>query len=365
MIEWFHGFDAPTSAAPSNGFTFDIEYDSGSQWTPAAAGRFGGSCAGGGGGNILYLKKSLQPLPARYFGKAILFNGYFNHTTLFQWMDFTTLTPTVQAYVGCTTNGELQIGSGASILGTTPPFIFRLGAWYFLEGFVNVGVGSAGAYELRLNGQVLFSGSGTTQASPNAFSDGFIIGPNNHIFVFDNDFIVDDLYVLNALGPKNNSFIGEQKVITSDVNSDFSIQFARNSGTSNFGQLTSFDGDSTFTDDDTIGHEDLFGITPLEPTPNNYNEFYFGNDITATKMTVIARKTDVGYRNIGLVIKSGSTTEVFPFSVTNAGYYLGYVFPLLSTYESSFQFFENDPNTGTSWTQAGVNATKIGYSLIG
>jgi hypothetical protein len=362
-IEVQNGFDTNIYNTP------DIEWDSGSSWFPISPGRFGGSAARGHPFlGVLSLQKSLGQVRERYFGNAFYINpnyGYQPHP-LFQWRD--QVYSTTHCWVGYSNIGQLYFQGPSGVLSTTLPYFLRLGAWYYIEGYAKIG-SADGAFEIRIGGATILLGSGcNTQSTVNNYTDGFQINyniPGGYVYAVGDPYYIDDLYVLNTSGPKNNTFLGEQKIITSDLNSDYSIQFSRNSGSSNYGQLITDDGDTTTTSGDTIGNRDLFGITPLTVTPNNYGEWYWGNDITSTKMVVIARKDDVGYRNIGLTIDSSSTINVFPFNVINAGYILSYIIPLLGTYECSYQIFENDPNTNTIWTEIGVNAVKIGYDLIG
>jgi hypothetical protein len=440
-LEIIQGFD---NALSSNGVP-DMEWDSGSDWANNApaynqgmgtpiAGRFGGYAGGGNGNHVLLLQKSLARVSTRVFGMAVKFGGYYNHpgrqglynsfTGLFNWREESTNLNHV--VFGCTAVGELFFASGNNVLAITVPYFLRLNAWYYIEGKVTIG--TPGYYELRIGESTIFSGTDITQQSSNAYTDGFIIGPNNHVYIYDNDYIIDDLYVLNNLGTKNNDFLGERKVITSVVSSDYSIQFNRNdsnkgiwsnsttynigdviqftdsfqdrgthyaistingnlgndpssnlpplfsggrwvitpaTATTNYQNLIDYDADTTYNYSENIGDIDLFTVIPLSITPNLYGEWYWGNNIDAIKVTIIARKNDVGYRNIAILVNSNTSTVNFPFNVISAGYSLGIIIPLLSNYEATFAILENDPFTGDTWTEAAVNACRIGYELIG
>ena len=87
----------------------------------------------------------------------------------------------------------------------------------------------------------------------------------------------------------------------------------------------------------TVNEVDLFGMTTLG---SYYGENFTGNDISATKTVIIARKDDVGERQVANVVVSGSTSEVFNNNT------------LLSTYEAFVNYMETDPNTGDPWTSA-------------
>ena len=238
--------------------------------------------------------------------------------------------------------GRISVNSGSTVLAVTTPYFYRINAWYYLE--VSVTIGTSGSFEVRLGQQTILSGTGVnTQQTVN--------NTTNVIFCnfsyFGN---IDDLYILNTIGDYNNTFLGEQKVLTTQANSDNSIQFSRNTGANNYSNLLTYDGDTSYNYSMTVNNEDLFGMTAL----GSYNgENFTGNDISATKTVIIARKDDVSERQVANVVVSGSTSEVFN---TNT---------LLSTYEAFVNYMETDPNTGDPWTSAAVNALNIGYKLTG
>jgi len=349
MIEIIDGFDTNIDSS--------LNWNSGSAYG-ANGGRFGGSSATGVyPATYTTFQKTLSNQSSRYCGFALLKNSYYPYDIV-SFIEGTT--PQITLSTG--SQGQLQFYSGSTILAQTQPFFLRTNAWYYLEVFVNISL-TGGSFILRIGEQTILQViNANTQQSSNAYTNIIQFTVANAIN--GNQQSIDDLYVLNNVGTKNNTFLGEQKVITSNVNSDYSVQFLRNSGITNYGQLLTDDSDVSYNSSNNIGDKDLFGIVPLTLTPNNFGEFYTGNNITATRMVVVARKNDVGFRNIGLVMDSGPTENVFPFSVSSAGNSVFFI-PLLPTYESSSTIFENDPNTNASWTKTAVNAVHIGYKLIG
>jgi hypothetical protein len=347
-IELIAGFDTITQDS-------SLDWNPGSAYSPGT-GRLGGySAQGVYPANYTVLQKTLPSLPTRYCGFAFNVNVY-ETLPIVEFFD----NATSQVQLTTSGIGQFQIYSGSTLVATTSPYFYRTDAWYYLE--FGITIGSLGYYILRVGEQVILSGTAGTQQSTNSSTNVIQFTIQNSLF--GRAQVIDDLYVLNALGSKNNTFLGEQKIITSDLNSDYSIQFSRNSGISNYGQLLTEDGDTTYTSSNVVGNKDLFGIVPLTITNNNHGQWYWGNDIVCTKAVIVARKDDVGYRNIGITVDSGSTESIFPFSVSSAGFSV-YFIPLLTTYESSSVIMENDPNTNAVWTEAGVNAIKLGYQLLG
>jgi hypothetical protein len=248
----------------------------------------------------------------------------------------------VQISINFDSIGRISVNSGSTVLAVTTPYFFRVNAWYYLEASVTIG--TSGSFEVRLGQQTILSGTGVnTQQTVN--------NTTNVIYCNLQAMYVDDLYILNTIGDYNNTFLGEQKVLTTQANSDNSIQFSRNTGANNYSNLLTYDGDTSYNYSMTVNDVDLFGMTAL----GSYtNQNFTGNDISATKTVIIARKDDVGERQVANVVVSGSTSEVF--NTNNA---------LLSTYEAFVNYMETDPNTGDPWTSAAVNALNIGYKLTG
>lgn len=323
MIELFAGFDVPDQ----------LEFDSintSTNWGNAA-GRFGGSAAFGP-----QFQKTLTSVTTRIIGLAFYADGNYN-TAFIQFID-DPLT-SVQISINFDSIGRISVVSGSTVLAVTTPYFFRVNAWYYLEASVTIG--TSGSFEVRLGQQTILSGTGVnTQQTVN--------NTTNVIYCNLQAMYVDDLYILNTIGDYNNTFLGEQKVLTTQANSDNSIQFSRNTGANNYSNLLTYDGDTSYNYSMTVNDVDLFGMTTLG---SYYGENFTGNDISATKTVIIARKDDVGERQLANVVISGSTPEVF---TTNT---------LLSTYEAFVNYMETDPNTGDPWTSAAVNALNIGYKL--
>jgi hypothetical protein len=103
-------------------------------------------------------------------------------------------------------------------------------------------------------------------------------------------------------------------------------------------------GDFGFVTSSTIGNEDLFGFPALTGSPVS---------VYAVAVKSYMRDATAGARTVTLNTKSGATDS--PGS--NAG------FTPSTTYGWAASMFLTDPNTGTAWGVAGVNAAVSGYKI--
>ena len=103
------------------------------------------------------------------------------------------------------------------------------------------------------------------------------------------------------------------------------------------------DGDATYVESGTVGHQDLYGYQDLTATQAA---------ILALQLATVARKDDAGSRSLRAVLTSGATTA------NGATRVLG------TTYAVYDDRFEVDPATGTAWTKPGVDAVEAGVEVV-
>jgi hypothetical protein len=103
------------------------------------------------------------------------------------------------------------------------------------------------------------------------------------------------------------------------------------------------DGLTTYVFDNTVGHADFYGIGPISITPTS--------TICVTTRGFM-QKSDAGFRQGAVQMKSGSTTVVSPTLNLSTGF--GYAYRTDLT----------DPATGSAWTATAVNAIQIGPTVI-
>jgi hypothetical protein len=98
----------------------------------------------------------------------------------------------------------------------------------------------------------------------------------------------------------------------------------------------------SYVSSSTVGQTDLYGIAPITVTPAS---------VVGVTTRALAQKTDAGTRNIGVQLKSGSTTSNGTSTALNTTW--GWV------YRNDLV----DPATGTAWTATAVNNLQIGETV--
>jgi hypothetical protein len=202
---------------------------------------------------------------------------------------------------------------------------------------------SGGVVQVRLDGAQVLSvtgdtcNAGTAEIATVRFSNHFVASGTRHLLR------LDDVYLCDTAGSRNNDFLGDIRVVTLQPNADTAqADFTPSTGSvhcSLVAEAPDDDGDTSYVESGTVGHKDLYGYQDLTATPAA---------IMAVQLATVARKDDAGNRSLRAVIKSGATTA------DGATRVLG------TTYALYDDRFEVDPATGSAWTKAGVDALEAG-----
>ena len=248
---------------------------------------------------------------------------------------------TLSASVG----GLLQVRRGTetgTILGSGSTLV--AGQWYYLELKVTLSDAS-GVVELKVNGaaDITLSGQDTKNAGTKTVFDNIIVGNSGA----STDYIYDDLYLCNAAGSVNNTFLGDTRVRCLLPN-----------GNGNSSQLLGSDGNSTdnylLVDEAVPSTADYVGSATLDQ-----KDTYTFNDLPDASGTIhgvqvaaLATKTDAAARNLAIVTRSGGTD----YDGSDVALALG-------TNAYVRQVRETDPATAAAWSIAGVNAAEFGAKV--
>ena len=139
--------------------------------------------------------------------------------------------------------------------------------------------------------------AGTAEIAMVRFSNHHISSGNRHTLR------LDDVYVCDTSGSRNNDFLGDVKVVTLRPNADTAqADFTPSAGSVHYSLVAEApddDGDATYVESGTVGHKDLYGYQDLTGTPAA---------IMAVQLATVARKDDAGSRSLRAVLKSGATT---------------------------------------------------------
>ena len=237
-------------------------------------------------------------------------------------------------------NGTFTVSRNGTTFGATPttPNLGIAGnTWYYLE-FDYLCDDSTGAYELKVNGVTVASGTGDSRnGGTGVLNTLVIVTPTGGVAVLD----WDDMYMASG----STSFQGDCRVITAVPNSDgASAQWTPSTGTAHYAVVDEIpqNGDTDYVSSATVGHRDTYGMPALGVT----------GTVVGVMVQAMARKDDAGTRTLALPVRSGGTDYV------DAGQ------PLVSTYTPIKRLLLTDPDTGSAWTVGGVNAAEVGVEVV-
>lgn len=141
--------------------------------------------------------------------------------------------------------------------------------------------------------------------------------------------------------------LGAQKIKTIWPNGDVSggVQFSPNSGVTNYTQVDeqTMDGDTTYVEDGTSGHQDLYDYQALGFTPSAIN---------GVMVNTTVKNPASGTINFKAICKSGATQSDGVSTISPGGY------------QTFLQEFGVDPNTSAAWTQSNLDAATFGVKVV-
>lgn len=216
------------------------------------------------------------------------------------------------------------------------------GSWCYVE-LKYRGHASAGVYELRVNGSVLYTFSGDTHYSTAGDNLGFIFADEAW-----SGWEIDDLYFLAVDGVGLNDFLGDSRVDTVlATGAGNSTQLTPSAG-ANYECINEDPNDpADYVEGDTDGLKDTFVYADV-PTDIDDNNIY------AVCVDNHARRTQpVGGVILRNVLRSNGTDYYGP-----QDYAVGD-----STVGWKKSVWEKDPDDNGDWTQVKINACEFGAEL--
>jgi hypothetical protein len=249
---------------------------------------------------------------------------------------------TQQVTVGANSDGSLKVFRGANngtLLGQTAPALYVPGAYFYLEVKAKIDP-TVGTVELRINGVSVLSLSGVnTRSTANSYVNQlYVVSQGSGSFL-------DDLYVCDISGTKNNDFLGDSRVDPLLPNADGTYsQFTPSTGTSHFALVDETTPNTTdYNDGLTVGNRDSYQFTNLASLAS---QIIYGVQANAAVL-----KDDAGAKSICTFVRSGTTDSDAATAVLGTS----------QTYVS--QIFETNPSGGVAWTEASVNAAEFGVKV--
>lgn len=249
---------------------------------------------------------------------------------------------TVRARRGGTFGGASS-GTGGTLLGTSTANI-PLASYHYLEVLLTIDA-SLGVVTVKLDGvTILTLTSQNTKNSSNTTANQVAFGNctnNNMTFWFD------DVYICDNSGSLNNTFLGNTAIqCVLPTGNGATNQWAIGGGSpaaTNWQSVNEHppDDGTTFVDDGTVGHIDLYTFPAVT-----------GTSISAVVVNLRANEAAAGTRAIRAEAKSSSA------SADN-----GTDFSLSTTFADFQGVFETDPNTSAPWATSAVNSANFGAKV--
>lgn len=231
---------------------------------------------------------------------------------------------------------------------------YDFGVWHYFELQVTARTGTNGAYELRHNGVLVFSGSSVNLAASG--SDGADIFAVRYTAGLTGTLFYDDIYVLDSTGASNTTFLGPSIVEAVEMSATgASNQWANDSGgaqSANWDQVNDSGlvgpdevGIGGTISSDTNGHLDLYNATDLSQITGN---------IHAVMVGIQAVMTAAGSRTLRFKYRDPDTTVVN-----------GNSFVVASTvYDEFTQVFNVNPNSGAAWDVNEIDDGQFGVEVV-
>jgi len=263
---------------------------------------------------------------------------------------FTTMAanPIMQLYDGATlgmsirtvVGGELDVYLGTTRLAGTSTLSLATGVWYYIEFKVKC-ANSGGTYEIKVdNVSVLSDGSTDTQAGANAYHDTVTI-----IAATTNQY-ADDFYVCDSTGSLNNDFLGPCRVIAISPDGDSAVNWstvypALSDHHADVDDGALCDDDTTYVEDNTTGHRDLF----------DYANATIVTSIYGLSIETTCKVTDVNAVTLKTVIVSGANESTVSEAIS------------ATDYLTVSKISETDPATLVAWDVADINTAQFGIEV--
>lgn len=245
--------------------------------------------------------------------------------------------------VRVTTSGALSLYRSTTLLASSAAGVLTLNAWHYIEVSATL-ADSGGTAAVRVDGATVIDFTGDTRNSGTSTNiDAVTLWAATG--ATSSGGIIDDLYILNNSGTKNNNFLGEVMVQTLQVTGAGSSanQTPYGSGTNwqNVDELPYSTGDYNASSSANVS--DLYSIADAAPGLTT---------VYGVQTNVIAGKTEPGTGNVRPILRVGGTT------------YQDSTKALASTPTWTGSARENNPTTGVSWTTGDVNSLEIGSEVL-
>lgn len=228
---------------------------------------------------------------------------------------------------------------GATFLGVSSIPI-TTHTWWYVE--FKVKVATHGTIDIHINGvSALSLPDVDTQATSNPTA--------NAIEIHAQTVIVDDLYICDDQGARNNDFLGDNRVdaiLPNGVGTPATAEWASSGGgASVFGNVDDNppDDDTTYNYADEVGlpNKDVWAFPAIASTTGLFH---------GVQVNTLAKKMDAGGVTLKHIVRTGGPD-----------YESAAIAPGTTTYQYYSSIWEQDPDGPADWDVARVNAAEFGY----
>lgn len=254
---------------------------------------------------------------------------------------------TTHLAVGCTATGLVTVSSGAVVLGGTDDFVLTPDVWHYLEVFATLS-DTTGAVKLRLDGVAPPGWTDLVNVDTRNGGTGLVFDIVRQDGTGDTaDLLIDDVYILNGAGTKNNDLLGDTAVYTllPDGNGTYSGMVGSDGNSVDNYQLVDEPDEPNSADwvgSDVDGTKDTYTFGNLPPTTGT---------VVGVTASLYAAKSDAGTKSVRAVVRRGGVDAT------------GADKTLAMDYAPHDEVMESDPTDGTDWTIGNVNAAEFGAEV--
>lgn len=234
-------------------------------------------------------------------------------------------------------NLGVSVYLNTTLVGSSANGILTVGSWFWLEAKATSGAGTAGAVEVRLNGNTTPILTVTDLALTAQWTSVWI-GAESTAAISNVRY--DDWVIWDTSGSDNNDFMGDTFVIVAPPEADTAVaDWDASTGTSRFDMIDEdVPSDADYIQADAIGEACEF----------THPAFNLGvGSIAAIASQTRAFKSDAGAASYETGIKSAANSSMSGEIALATG-------PVVHTHIS-----ERNPDGGVPWTQSAANAARL------
>ena len=241
------------------------------------------------------------------------------------------------------TDKILKVALGNGTIIDTSTLSLTAGAWYYIELKVAFSTTTTGSYELRVDDQLVLSGTDLQTSVNSGTCNQITIGAS--VSSWNEDLRYDDMYIVDPSFGPSTDFLGPCIIKALYPNADTAVKdFTPSTGTDNYAMVDDTTGPSAsdYVTSNLLGSKDEYDITEL-------------NELSQTVHGVVL--STAGY-------KTGTTTVGVKHYVNSNGVESSETFSAIGTTNTQrHTVFELDPDGDQAWTLTSINNLKIGIEV--